>query len=1170
MKRVSWIVIFAVFGLVIPACADESGGEGGSDAAITDDAGDTSGADAGADADDAGDADQVDVDLGPCPEGAFANVGADSVESATYYVATDGDDANDGTSPQTAFATIQKGVDALEPGDTLSIAPGDYYGSVRREGIGADGETTTIRAQIPGTAVLRGDVAAPVFQKLDGFDFVYVADYDFGADEEIQVINERDTLSVLEHMPSIAELEYTPGTFHQDRDAGKLYISSTDRRPPAEHHYTLSNIGTHGLYLGDAAGVVIDGLSVTGFNTAGMIDHRDHTLRSVWGVFLENSHDSVVRNTDAFLNARGIGTWSADESAGGNVIESCAARANISQYGIGDTGGITLIEPRHDTVRDSQSFLNSDYGINIRGGGQSGQDMANQSFLSRSITWGNGLWDTRIKTGYSHVHVADHLVAPGDTMNPLNPDHCVFGTTVSDHGDDTIVFDEEPAELDRRAEFADPDNFDYRLQATSRFRGAAADGSDRGAYAYEANIFYVGPDGDDANDGLSVQNAFATLGHALDQLGAGQTLYVLPGIYEEDVDLSLAAEADNPAVVKGRGTQPAIIKGEVHIADSAHLRFERLVFAGPVSATNSSAVTFANNRFGAATVGLQATGLEGLRVSHSTFANFAQAAVAAEGSTALFLANNIYDNARGVAVRLDTTDALLYSNYNSYRSVARAFQVDQGMCSVADAAGRAGAQSRQIVPQFSDEGDLATLQNPKDFGGRALDARALGTYRDRIPHQKFRLDKELHVHSVSATTANLEWMTNLPAAAEVAWGETEQVQNQGQIEANRFASYSLTGLQPDTTYYFKLRSLRIPDEVDVDANPVDLSDQMVSFTTLPQDDAPKTYYVAPDGDDADTGADWDHAFRTVQQSANVVNVGDTVMIAEGSYFERVRVRATGTQSKPITFRAAPGARVVFDGDEQALNQALVVGQKSYLHFDGLQFRGFNFSLGGTGSWRPAMGGEFNLYQADHITISRCLSDGRGGASTARTVVSEFSPYLHMTNCVSVNKMSNALYLVDSPHSLVEHTVFMRPLIGAFLVRRSAPEATFRNNIFTDSLKKKADANIALLGADGDTDQLVIDDNTFQLRSFGPDQRNLLWGQTAAELSVVTNPLFADPQFQGSLDLEAAGVGPYDFWPDRLTWSDVDYDFDTFMPTNPQVISAGHGLEPDQFDNGLPN
>lgn len=69
-------------------------------------------------------------------------------------------------------------------------------------------------------------------------------------------------------------------------------------------------------------------------------------------------------------------------------------------------GGLTLFNPRRDVIRDSASFRNGDYGINIRGGGREGADEKNKSRLANNLAWGNGKADLKIKTGYKHAHVA--------------------------------------------------------------------------------------------------------------------------------------------------------------------------------------------------------------------------------------------------------------------------------------------------------------------------------------------------------------------------------------------------------------------------------------------------------------------------------------------------------------------------------------------------------------------------------------------------------------------------------------------------------------------------------------------------------------------------------------------------------------------------------------------
>lgn len=65
-----------------------------------------------------------------------------------------------------------------------------------------------------------------------------------------------------------------------------------------------------------------------------------------------------------------------------------------------------------------------------------------------------------------------------------------------------------------------------------------------------------------------------------------------------------------------------------------------------------------------------------------------------------------------------------------------------------------------------------------------------------------------------------------------------------------------------------------------------------------------------------------HPFRTIQAAADVVNLGDTVVIAPGIYFETVRLRRFGTEKKPVTFRAdrIQKNRVVISGADPAIRR----------------------------------------------------------------------------------------------------------------------------------------------------------------------------------------------------------------------------------------------------------
>ena len=66
-----------------------------------------------------------------------------SLEAAEYYTATNGSDGATG-SIESPFATIQRGIDVLAPGDTLFIRGGHYHESVTITGLAASSNSPTV------------------------------------------------------------------------------------------------------------------------------------------------------------------------------------------------------------------------------------------------------------------------------------------------------------------------------------------------------------------------------------------------------------------------------------------------------------------------------------------------------------------------------------------------------------------------------------------------------------------------------------------------------------------------------------------------------------------------------------------------------------------------------------------------------------------------------------------------------------------------------------------------------------------------------------------------------------------------------------------------------------------------------------------------------------------
>jgi hypothetical protein len=109
-----------------------------------------------------------------------------------------------------------------------------------------------------------------------------------------------------------------------------------------------------------------------------------------------------------------------------------------------------------------------------------------------------------------------------------------------------------------------------------------------------------------------------------------------------------------------------------------------------------------------------------------------------------------------------------------------------------------------------------------------------------------------------------------------------------------------------------------------------------------------TYYVSSiTGSDNNAGTSSSAALATLQDAANLVKPGDTVLVMNGTYTGPaggtvLNITTSGTASAPITFEAAPGQTPVIDSsgtwngiDIQAsyivINGFTVVGDAGQLH-----------------------------------------------------------------------------------------------------------------------------------------------------------------------------------------------------------------------------------------------
>ncbi|MDR0473002.1 MAG: DUF1565 domain-containing protein [Treponema sp.] len=98
----------------------------------------------------------------------------------------------------------------------------------------------------------------------------------------------------------------------------------------------------------------------------------------------------------------------------------------------------------------------------------------------------------------------------------------------------------------------------------------------------------------------------------------------------------------------------------------------------------------------------------------------------------------------------------------------------------------------------------------------------------------------------------------------------------------------------------------------------------------------ETYYVAPNGRDSNTGTE-EKPFQTIRKGVGTAKPGDTVIVKEGTYNERVEITKSGKPNAWITIKAAPGDKVLVTstGDFGGYTRVFWV-KADYIHIEGFE------------------------------------------------------------------------------------------------------------------------------------------------------------------------------------------------------------------------------------------
>ena len=964
----------------------------------------------------------------------------------------------------TADGNVAAAIAEAKPGDTIVLADGHYKGQWRLPA-GKPGAPVTLKAGRPGRVFVGAVDFVHGFQPVEGMRYTYAV----GWPATPEKLRELDTGTSLRWMAALIDVEEVVGSYAYDEKAKRLYVHPSDSAGVSHHAYAPIET-TVGVTV--SSHTVVDGLVMTGFGNAAVsgqkvegVTIRDcKVFRNGSGIMLGESRNCIVRNNEAWENRPDYSQGSQISFIGpttGMLIEG-----NIIRRGISDHNGMFIYSGQHANNVMRRNILS---GARDACSKPYGKDDLAEFNVSTS---GHGLSRMRHNT-YRH------------------------GVWAKPDTDTDLVL----SEFKQDPKFADPAWLDFRLQSDSPARGKAKDGSDLGAYQYRGDVFFVTPDGNDEGHGTSVEAAWKTLGHATKTLKPGQTLYLLPGTYDEPLRLEdVHAPEGRRTVIRVHG------KGKAWVHKVEIVRCSSLELAGiHVRGVGSSGFEIASSKdvllrncaaYDNKGNGVEVNGTEAVSLRRCAFWRNRGAGIVSSKSSGTEVVSCIVADNREAQILRHRPVGEYYGNFNAFRG--KLGQTGQ-------LAGDLTAW-RKLVKSDERSGILdIDLPGAAKGDFRIPSKSALktaGLYDEPVGPDGILVRKQaahkaierVEVLSVTRTTANLLWYTpGRMCGTALHWGDTEKYGNlydrgnENDSEYELVHTVSIVNLKPNTTYHFR------PGYRDFagKGNPLVWDDRDYTFTTATVDPEPRRLYVSLKGDDRNDGFSPERAWGSLHHAAREARLGDVVTILPGRYQELLRPLQTGaSEDRRIVFRAEQPLTVFLDGglirhkrpgrphNVQLHGKAFItieniVGERCSENTD---YGGYRGGWGYAGIFRQS-GGAMNVY-------SGCIADGRyrwmagfcffDGGQMPGIPKPEYAAKI--VDSVAIGCWRAICGYTRAP-LLLDHNVYYVNLTGMFSKFRGPGQWISRNSIYQDLIFSKRSNGLAIFGRRVDKD-IVSDYSCF--------------------------------------------------------------------------------------------
>ena len=774
-------------------------------------------------------------------------------------------------------------------GDTILLAPGTYHNRFQAGNKKNVPCGLTIKAEIPGTAIFRGDRKAPEFQEHE--KGIWKAYW-----ESIpEAVFEHDTLTIYEFCATLADVQRESGSWAYDAKSKILYVRTTDSTDPTRHLLTIgvTPFSAFNFYAAPSSAgvqdVLLDGFITTGFYSR--LQTPDQRIVSsqkkvAWGVVINYPTKNVkVSNVTAVLNGYGIGFCMGSKNSS---IENCRAFGNRNPFNHSG-GGIGIFDGSDNCI------VRGNFGS-----GNKGNDVwlyAGPIKPSTVFAENNACGSLRTKANKQKGFAVRNCVC----LTPSHIDHSYHMVNCVSFGHTPIAEELIGGNLLLRYEkdlkpdliFADPVNFDCRVQ-----EGTAPDIAKRSVTFSAERVFYWKQDGRDSASGRSVKNAFGSAARVLKELGTPGTEIYVAGPVKGDLNL----KGLKGIAVRGRGAFPVQIQGKIILDNCSNVKLERLAPAEFV-VQGGQGISISQS------VGkITADKADGLRVTHNYLPQFTLKA-----NRNSFITANVIEKA-------DMGTVNGWSDYNAYAEL-----VPSG--------------EKNSFAAKAELGKNFTFKNAWQFDGRAIDSMPVGPYRRQPRNVRLVLDKpEVQLSAPDTVVARLA--ANIPFRGTLCWGDPADGSAhdiQLTTEASTHTA-ALSGLEPGKKYFVQFKVLAdIPScfsnaELKNTNAALKAATDKLEFTTPMQYAAPKQYFVAKNGNDLNDGSQ-EKPFGSIGHAVAQLRPGDTLTIRGGTWDEGFTVPVSGTKERPIVIQGAPGEKVLIQAGYGApFAGGITVSNQNYIHF----------------------------------------------------------------------------------------------------------------------------------------------------------------------------------------------------------------------------------------------